>query len=88
MDRQAIRDFIAASQWFDGAPDDVLDKLVDAATYKVVPANSFLWAMGEGNTELFGVVSGRVRMHVSSAMGQEFVLVDQQPNNSTMSSPD
>ena len=78
MDRQAIRDFIAASSWFDGAPEDVLDRLVDAATYKVVPADSSLWAMGEGNTELFGVVSGRVRMYVSSTMGQEFVLVDRE----------
>ena len=78
MDRQAIRDFIAASSWFDGAPEEALDKLAAAASYKLFPASSYLWAMGETNTELFGVVSGRVRMYVSSPMGQEFVLVDRE----------
>jgi CRP/FNR family cyclic AMP-dependent transcriptional regulator len=56
----------------------VLDKLADAASYKQFPAGSYLWAMGESNTELFGIVSGRVRMYVSSPMGQEFVLVDRE----------
>jgi hypothetical protein len=54
-DRQAIRDFIASSIWFEGAPDAVLDKLADAATYKQFPANSYLWSMGETNTDVFGV---------------------------------
>jgi CRP-like cAMP-binding protein len=77
-DRQAIRDFIASSNWFEGAPDAVLDKLASAATYKEFPANSYLWSMGEVNTEVFGVLSGRVRMYVSSAMGQEFALIDRE----------
>jgi CRP-like cAMP-binding protein len=77
-DRQAIRDFIASSIWFEGAPDAVLDKLADAATYKQFPANSYLWSMGETNTDVFGVLSGRVRMYVSSAMGQEFALIDRE----------
>jgi CRP/FNR family cyclic AMP-dependent transcriptional regulator len=34
--------------------------------------------MGETNTELFGVVTGRVRMYVSSTTGQEFALVDRE----------
>ena len=77
-DRQAIRDFIASSNWFEGAPGAVLDKLASAATYKEFPANSYLWSMGEVNTEVFGVLSGRVRMYVSSATGQEFALIDRE----------
>jgi CRP/FNR family cyclic AMP-dependent transcriptional regulator len=78
MDRLAIRQFIAASPWFEDAPDAVLDQLVDEASFKRVPANSHLWSMGEVNSELFGVVSGRVRMNVVSTMGQEFALVDRE----------
>lgn len=77
-DGPAIRDFIAASSWFDEAPDEVLDKLADAAKIKSFHANSYIWSMGETNTELFGVVSGRVRMYIASPMGQEFTLVDRE----------
>ena len=79
MDESAIREFIAASSWFDGAPNDVLDKLADAAKVKQFHANSYLWSMGETNAEIFGVLSGRVRVSVSSTTGQEFVFVDQEP---------
>lgn len=78
IDGPAIRDFIAASTWFTDAPDDVLDKLADAAKIRQFHANSYLWSMGETNTELFGVVSGRVRMYIASTMGQEFTLVDRE----------
>jgi len=78
MDRPAIREFIAGSSWFDEAPDDVLDKLADAAKIKQFHANSYLWSMGETNTEVLGIVAGRVRMYVSSTLGQEFALVDRE----------
>ncbi len=79
LDRQGIRDFIASSVWFEDAPDTVLDRVSDAAICQDFPANSYLWALGETNTELFGLVTGRVRMYVASSMGQEFTLVDQEP---------
>jgi CRP/FNR family cyclic AMP-dependent transcriptional regulator len=78
MDQTAIRDFIAASTWFEDAPDSVLDTLADAAKVKQFHANSYLWSLGETNTEVFGVVTGRVRMYVSSTLGQEFALVDRE----------
>jgi CRP/FNR family cyclic AMP-dependent transcriptional regulator len=78
MDKSAIRNFIAASTWFEGAPDNVLDKLDDDAKIKRFHANSYVWSMGETNTEIFGVVTGRVRMYVSGTGGQEFALVDRE----------
>jgi CRP/FNR family cyclic AMP-dependent transcriptional regulator len=72
----SICDFIAASAWFEDAPDAILEKLSQAAKLKRYHANSYLWSMGETNTEIFGVVTGRVRMYASSPMGQEFALVD------------
>ena len=62
----SIRDFIAASAWFEDAPDAILEKLSQAAKLKRYHANSYLWSMGETNTEIFGVVTGRVRMYASS----------------------
>lgn len=78
MDRQAIRNFVAASTWFQDAPNDVLDTLADAAKLKQYHANSYVWSMGESNTEVFGIVTGRIRMFVSSTLGQEFALVDRE----------
>lgn len=78
MNRDERRQFIASSTWFEGAPADVLDQLAEAAVYRRFPANKFLWSLGEGNTEVFGVVSGRVRISVASAMGQEFAIVDRE----------
>jgi CRP-like cAMP-binding protein len=76
--RDGIRQFIACSSWFEGAPGEVLDRLADAASYRQFPANSFLWSLGEANTNVFGVLSGRVRISVSSAMGQDFAIVDRE----------
>lgn len=78
MDKSKIREFIASSEWFEEAPDDILDRLVDSMHLRQVPANTYLWAMGETNTEMFGIVDGRVRMYISSAMGQEFALIDRE----------
>ncbi len=79
LDRHKIRDFIAGSNWFEGVPEALLDKITEAASCQQFPTNSYVWTLGETNTELFGLVSGRVRMYVASSMGQEFTLVDQEP---------
>jgi CRP/FNR family cyclic AMP-dependent transcriptional regulator len=79
MERQQLRQFIAAASWFEGAPDDVLEKLLDAASIRQLGAGSFVWTTGETTTEVFGLVSGRVRIALASAMGQEFALIDWEP---------
>jgi len=78
MNRDECRQFIGRSDWFEGAPADVLDSLADAAMFKQYPANAVLFSLGESNTEVFGVVSGRVRISVASAMGHEFAIVDRE----------
>jgi len=79
MNSDLIRTFIAQSVLFEGVPEEVLDTLVSAVSYKVFPAGSYLWSMGESNDDMFGLVSGRVRASVSSAMGHEFAFVDHEP---------
>ena len=71
-----IRPFIASSLWFEGAPDEILDTLASAATVNHLPANSFIWNAGQKTSEVYGVLSGRLRISLPSPMGQEFALVD------------
>lgn len=78
MKRDELRQFIEGSSWFEGATAEVVDRLTDAASIRLFPAGSFLWSLGESNTDIFGVVSGRVRISVSSAMGQDFAIIDRE----------
>jgi len=78
-DNSDRRDIIAQSPWFEGAPDTVLDRLAAAATLKHFPVNSFVWTTGQLTNEIFGLVSGRLRISMASAMGQEFALIDWEP---------
>ena len=70
------REIIAASPWFENIPDDLLDKLAAAATIKAFPANSFVWTAGQQNTDIYAVLSGRLRIILASETGQEFALDD------------
>jgi CRP-like cAMP-binding protein len=78
-DNAEYRSIIAQSPWFAGAPDPVLDKLAAAATLKHFSANSFIWTTGQTTGEVYGLVSGRLRISMASAMGQEFALIDWEP---------
>lgn len=73
------RAIIAQSPWFAGAPDPVLDKLAAVATLKHFSANSFVWTTGQTTSEVYGLVTGRLRISIASAMGQEFALIDWEP---------
>lgn len=79
IDRDLRRRFIAQSSWFAGAPDHVLDSLADAATARKFGANDFIWTTGQVTREVYGLVSGRLRISMASAMGQEFALIDWEP---------
>jgi CRP/FNR family cyclic AMP-dependent transcriptional regulator len=76
MEKAQLRQFIAAASWFADAPAGVLDKLADSASVKHYDAGSFLWTTGQTNSEVFGLVAGRLRISMASAMGQEFALID------------
>jgi len=79
MERDQFRQFIADSSWFAGAPDEVLNKLADSASVRHYTANSFIWTTGETTSEVFGLLSGRVRISLASAMGQEYAFIDWEP---------
>ena len=72
-------EFIAAGPWFQDVPQEGLERLAQAATLKSLPVNHRLYSLGEPTTEIYGLVSGRVRISVSSPQGQEFATVDHEP---------
>jgi CRP/FNR family cyclic AMP-dependent transcriptional regulator len=76
MEKDQLRQFILDSSWFAGAPTEVLDKLVGAASLKPYSANSFIWTTGEITTDIYGVMSGRLRISLAGEMGQEVALID------------
>ena len=72
-------EFIAASRWFTDLPADGLGRLAEAATVKQYAVNHRLYTLGEPTTEIYGLLSGRVRISVSSPQGQEFATTDHEP---------
>jgi CRP-like cAMP-binding protein len=74
----ARRELIAAAPWFAGLPDDALDRLAAAAVVESRPVNSLLYALGRPTTEVYCIISGRVRLSISSPQGHEFALVDRE----------
>lgn len=79
MERARLQQFIADSSWFVDAPEEVLDRLVEAASVRRFDANSFIWTTGQTTSDVYGLISGRLRISMASAMGQEFALVDWEP---------
>ena len=70
------REIIASAPWFESAPAECVDKLAAAATIKRFPENSFLWTAGQNTTDIYSVLSGRLRITLPGPMGQEYALID------------
>ncbi len=69
-----IIDFIAASAWFEGLPSDAIEMLAARAVLKTYTANQCLYLVNEQAVAVYGIMSGTVRVSVSSSDGQEFIL--------------
>ena len=79
MERDELRQFISQARWFSGAPDAVLEALTDAASLRDYDPGGFVWTTGQKTRDVYGLVSGRLRISMASAMGQEFALIDWEP---------
>ena len=78
-DRSQIQEIITRAAWFKELPDVAIQQLVARAYVKTYAANQFLYLIGEETTSVYCVLSGRVRISVTSSIGQEFVLTDLHP---------
>ena len=67
---------IARSPWFEGLPDDAHQQLATAARVRSYRKGSYLFAAGETSTNVYCILSGRIRLLITSALGQEFAITD------------
>jgi len=79
-----VRDFdivaiISRSPWFTGLPEDAHRRLAEGARIRSYRKNSYLYSIGETSSDIYCVLSGRVRMLLSSAIGQEYAINDLEP---------
>ena len=69
-------DIIADSPWFTGLPDDALQQLAGQAVIRPYPRGTFLFTEGQDDSDMYCVVTGRIRVAISSSAGQDFAITD------------
>lgn len=67
---------IALSPWFESLPENVRARLAEAGRIRTFQKNSYLFTSGEFCTEVFCILSGSVRLLLTSAIGQEYAVTD------------
>jgi CRP-like cAMP-binding protein len=71
-----VAEIIAQSTWFQGLSDKALARLAEAARVRSYRKNSYLYTSGEKGSEVYCLLSGRVRLLLTSAIGQEYAVTD------------
>jgi CRP-like cAMP-binding protein len=71
---------IAAASWFQGVSSLGLSALTDAAKIRSYQADDFIYTLGDQSAEVYLVLAGRVRLTLTSSLGQEFALTDMEDN--------
>ncbi len=74
-----LTDAIGRSPWFEGLPGSALETLASAARVRQYEKHAYLFRTGESTNDLFCILRGRVRLLLTSALGQEFALTDLEP---------
>ncbi|KAA1194161.1 Crp/Fnr family transcriptional regulator [Pseudohalioglobus sediminis] len=69
-------DLITDSPWFSGLPEPALQQLAGAASIRPYPRGGQIYTEGEVTTEVYCVVTGRLRVAISSSEGHDFAIVD------------
>jgi CRP-like cAMP-binding protein len=75
-----IAAIITAAPWFREATDSALQTLIDAAKVRHIKTDEHIFCLGDKLTEVYMVLAGRVRLNITSSLGQEFALVDMEDN--------
>ena len=70
---------IARSTWFAELPDAAHQKLAAAARIRQYRKGSYLFSAGETGGHVFCILAGRVRVLITSVVGQEFAITDLHP---------
>ncbi|MEM9402870.1 MAG: Crp/Fnr family transcriptional regulator [Pseudomonadota bacterium] len=73
-------DIVAAVRhavWLTGIEDATIEHIASQAKIRRYPVDSYVFAVGDPCEDIYGVLSGRIRIKLSSESGQEFAIVDQ-----------
>lgn len=70
---------VSRSPWFKGLPSEALQALSEAAVQRSLAIGECIYRQGFPTTEIFCVISGRVRVSLHSPNGHEFALVEREP---------
>jgi CRP/FNR family cyclic AMP-dependent transcriptional regulator len=71
-----IAGIISQSPWFQGLPEKALTRLAEAARIRSFRKKSYLYTSGEKGSEVYCLLAGRVRLLLTSAIGQEYAVTD------------
>lgn len=75
IDIQPI-DLVADSPWFTGLPSSALEQLAAAASIRPYARGSEIYGQGEVTHDVYCVVTGRLRLAISSSEGHDLALTD------------
>lgn len=71
-----IEQMIRHCNWFRGVPDIAYNELVRAARIKHFEDRKYLYRLGDSTESVYGVITGFVRVKISSIEGQEFAITE------------
>nr|WP_297348741.1 Crp/Fnr family transcriptional regulator [uncultured Glaciecola sp.] len=76
FDIETIQKAIDSSPWFKGIPEQGRSQLARAAKIKQYTKKSYVFQNGDFDTDIYCVMSGRLRLGATSSTGQEFTFTD------------
>lgn len=71
---------VSRSPWFQNLPKQAHTQLALAARIRKFRKNSYLFTIGENTADVYCVIAGRIRVMITSPLGQEFALTDLGPD--------
>ena len=74
-----IVEVISRSPWFNELPPEAHQRLAESARVRSYRKGSYLYTTGELQGDVFCIISGRVRLFLTSAIGQEYAVNDLEP---------
>ena len=72
---------VSRSPWFQNLPKQAHTQLALAARIRKFRKNSYLFTIGEKPADVYCVIDGRIRVMITSPLGQEFALTDLGPDS-------
>ncbi|WP_211357833.1 Crp/Fnr family transcriptional regulator [Colwellia demingiae] len=72
----SINFLINSSAWFEGVPEEGRDMLIKSARLKHYENKKYLYRLAQESDFVYAVVSGFVRIKISSIAGQEFSITE------------